>query len=185
MAGKEGLKSALETVGVGDAPGAASAEQLALLPAEPARNDTAEVLPGAGDPGARRGPGRPAGARNKRTEDWVNFIVDAYGSPLVHLAQTMVADTKKLAKELHIKQVEAFDRQQAAAIALLPYVHQKLPQAIELDKGVTILQINVAEASAPQVAKLINGVGVEIVEDQSFSDAERDEDEHVDDERGS
>lgn len=172
MAGGDGLKSALDlAIGQGQAgapPGAAAAEQLPLLSdpkVEFARNVDLQVVEGEGP----RGPGRPKGSRNKRTEEWIEFILANYGSPLVHLAKTMVADPADLAKAMGVKRAEATMRQQAAAIALLPYIHQKLPQSIELDKGVTVLNLTVVRPNET-VQGVLDGSIIEVVENQQDSD---------------
>lgn len=176
MAGKEGLASALDlTLGAAStdaAPGAATAEQLPLLPADPA-GQSVEVLTGTGDPSAPRGPGRPAGSKNRRTEEWIDFYFESgLPDPMLFLGRMLAKPVKVLAAELSCKVKEAGERQQAAAIALLPYIHQKLPQAIELDKGVTILQITVAQGDAKATSKLMDLAAVEVVENQQDSDSD-------------
>jgi len=64
---KAGIAAAIETVGVGEAP-AAGGEQLSMLPGD----DDAPT--GAGGRAAR-GPGRPAGARNRRTKEMVDWLL--------------------------------------------------------------------------------------------------------------
>jgi hypothetical protein len=86
---------------------------------------------------ARRGPGRPPGTLNRRTEQWVKLILARYASPLVALAETYHRPVQELARELGCTKLEAFQEQQKAAIALAPYLHQKLPLALHIEgKGV-------------------------------------------------
>lgn len=172
MAGKDGLKSALAGAPAGDAPSSTASEQLGLLPAEPAAGQSAEVLTGAGDPSAARGPGRPAGSKNRRTEDWIEYYFQlGLPDPMIFLGKQLVKPVKELAKELHCKVKEAGEAQRAAAAVLMPYIHQKLPQAIELDKGVTILNLTIAQPDAPAVAKVLNLASVEVEENQEVSDS--------------
>ena len=128
--GKEGLKTAVELVRE-TWPGVAEREaaQLSLLP-----TPAAVALAATDDATARRsGPGRPPGSRNKRTEEWVEFIRANYRDPALFLAETYARPVEVLAAQLGCEKLEAFNIQRQAAEALLPYLHQKLPQAISID----------------------------------------------------
>lgn len=94
---------------------------------------------------ARRGRGRPKGARNRRTAEMLEFLERlGYEPPMLKLARIAAADTRTMATALGCRRIEAFDRQQRALEALLPYWHQKLPQAHEVDaRGVTALFLGV------------------------------------------
>lgn len=120
--------------------------------------------------------GRPKGSRNRSTEEWRQFILSKYRSPLVFLAETWSRTPAQLAAELGLykfhegKMVmapvldangvhlvdgagnprwqpvlatgDAASMQQAAAIAALPYLHQKQPLALDVrppTRGVVIL----------------------------------------------
>lgn len=87
-----------------------------------------------GEPVAVEAPrgGRQPGARNRKTREWVEFLQRRYQSPLVMLAETYSRPVDELARELGCTKLEAFDRQVEAAKHLAPYMHQKLPTAIEL-----------------------------------------------------
>lgn len=85
-----------------------------------------------------RGPGRPPGARNKRTEEWTAHILSKYRSPLEFLASTYTRSTALLAAELRCSLLDAFKMQLAAAKELSPYLHQKQPVAIDLDTSTAI-----------------------------------------------
>ena len=116
-----GVKAAIEAAGgAGEAPRA----QEDLFPAAPAAPVAA-----AGE--LQRGPGRPAGARNKRTLEWQRWFEQTGKMPLEFLAETFRADTMQLAAKLGCEPLEALKVQRAAAEAVLPYVEQKLPLAVE------------------------------------------------------
>lgn len=118
------------------------AEQLEMwkLPVpDPRGDDTAREV-------ARRGPGRPKGSKNKRTEDWTDFILRHYPSPLEALARIYSMSAQQLADELKCTRLEAIKVQASAAMALLPYMHSKQPIAVEIDsKGVVTLVVTGAQ----------------------------------------
>lgn len=110
----------------------------AAAPVAPARQLTllAELGGGpAAEPAEaeRRGPGRPKGSKNKRTEEWTRYLLASYGSPLEALAKVMRAGPHQLARELGVDLVDAFDRWAKACAELAPYVHQKQPTAVAVD----------------------------------------------------
>lgn len=100
--------------------------------------------------------GRPAGSRNRSTEEWRRMLLSRYPSPLIGLAETYSRPVDELARELGLfkrgkvfvdgpdggawveredpEQLDlerAFRLQQEARQALAPYVHQRQPLAIE------------------------------------------------------
>jgi hypothetical protein len=86
---------------------------------------------------ARSGPqgGRPAGSRNRRTDEWVQHLLSRYQSPLVGLLEIYSRPVDELCTSLGLDvdaggRLEAFKVQQAAMIAALPYIHQKQPMAV-------------------------------------------------------
>ncbi len=101
-----------------------------------------------------RGAGRPAGARNRRTIETQRWFERTGTMPLQWLADVYRTDTLLLAAKLAIKPKEALAAQIAAATAVLPYVEQKLPLAIEdvSDKPRPVIVIgDVSQAQARQV----------------------------------
>lgn len=76
----------------------------------------------------RRGRGRPPGALNRKTTDMIAYL-EALGfePPMLQLCKVAAADTAALAAALRCSKVDAFDRQQQARVALLPYFHAKMP----------------------------------------------------------
>jgi hypothetical protein len=133
-------------------------EQLPLIPTAGARAPDAEQDPPA--PGAR-GPGRPPGARNKRTAEWVEFILSRYRSPLLALAEIYSRPVDVLTQELGCTRLEAFQEQRRAAEALLPYLHQKQPLAVQVDsRGVVQLVLvdgNQGEAPIAEDGLVLDG----------------------------
>ena len=147
--GKVGLSAALDAVGnVILPPGLGKAEQMPLpIVVEPEGGQQGEDWAGAesqpqeGQPQVR-GPGRPKGSRNKRTDEWVDYLLRGRRPPLLVLAETYSRPVDQLADELSITKGEAFKLQLLAAKELAPYVHQKQPLAIQVDeRGVVRLVI--------------------------------------------
>lgn len=140
-------------------------EQLALLPV---------VKDEAADLAKRSGPGRPAGSRNKTTNDWRDYILANYRSPLLFLAETYTRPTVQLAAELGCSLERAYQIQQDAAEKLAPYVHQKQAISVEVDlreeMSLTIVPRSGAAPAMPgDLAKVIS---VEIEQDQDLSEDE-------------
>lgn len=126
---KVGLQAAVDlTMGESEPPPGAATDQLPLLPAGEVAERESDQLPA-----RRRGPGRPPGARNKSTDDWVDFIRARYRSPLEMLAETFSRSVVDLSKELGCTKKDAFALQLQAAKELAPYLHQKMPQAVTVD----------------------------------------------------
>ena len=136
------------------------------------RMEAVEV--GLDETGEKRGRGRPKGSKNKRTEDWTEYLLNNYRSPLIMFAETYSRPTAALALELRCTFEEAFKIQMDAAKQLAPYVHQKLPQAIEIegDKGLINLTMVVTEAYAAIQSntgiKIIDAETVEIEEPKNI-----------------
>lgn len=173
MAG-EGLKTAIEVASARAPAPAEEPEQLPLmpLPLTPAAPAPAEA--------ERSGPGRPPGARNKRTEAMIEYLERRYRPPLVVLAETYSRRVEDLARELGISKRDAFELQQQAAIHSLPYWHQKQPVAIAAEGGLVQLILGGAPGAgeAPPAAPSEGGMVLEarIVsseENQGLSEVER------------
>lgn len=129
------VAAALERAGA--ARPAVPPEQLPLLevaaPAEPA--------PAAPPPGERSRGGRPPGAKNRRTEEWTEYLLSRYRSPLVVLAETYSRPVEVLAAELGITRAEAFKMQLTAARELAPYVHERQAIAVKPTGGAAVALI--------------------------------------------
>lgn len=173
MTGKaaSGLATAVDlaggfgAIGIGDQPVQDDMfEADAPLPMPPAK----------GTSGAKGG--RPAGARNRTTEEWRRFLLGKYRSPLVFLLEAYSRTPAELAEQLQLYKfhegklvtqpiIDAAGRvmldesghelrqpvlatgdaaaiQVQAAIAALPYLHQKLPMALDIkspERGVVVI----------------------------------------------
>lgn len=122
-------------------------EQLELedLIGAPIPSDKVEII------NTVRGVGRPPGSRNVRTREWVEYLLARYASPLEVLAQMAVARVDVLAAQLGCTKLEAFQEKRLAAIALVPFIHQKQPLAVNLtNKTVVYLTINEVDDSGPR-----------------------------------
>lgn len=115
-------------------------------------NGLLPMLPGAA-PAPRRGPGRPKGSRNKRSEDLARYIEAQYqgltpgqqGAAISmvdarelreakgDLVVAMAAKAIRLARLLGCEAKEAWLLMQKERADLLPYVHQKRPPKAEED----------------------------------------------------
>jgi hypothetical protein len=173
MAEATGIAAVLAEADLTGAPPGAEAEQL----------DLCDLL---GLPAARlgsvtfadqvRGRGRPAGARNKRTVEWANYLTRRYGSPLEVLAQIATTSVTELRDSLACSALEALGEKRLAAIALLPYIHQRQPLAVDLtNRQVVYLSILDAAAAEPGAGDegdmTLIGALVNIVENQPLSEA--------------
>ncbi len=115
---------------------------------------------------AYRGRGRPAGSRNKRTVEWAQHLLGRYSSPLEVLAQVMTAPVEALVAQLGCSPVEALAEKRLAAVALLPYLHSRMPVSVDLtDRRVVHLTIAVDESVAPAAA---DGVVARVLESAEF-----------------
>lgn len=134
---KVGLVAAVEDAMAGQGPEAPEpdGEQLPLLPL-PLKDIGAD---GQLVEQPRRA-GRPPGARNKRTEAWLDWFGARYRMPLEMLGQVISRPADVLALELGCSRHDAYKLQVEAARALLPYCHQKQPVAVQID-GASLVQL--------------------------------------------
>lgn len=80
-----------------------------------------------------RGRGRPKGSTNKSTKEWVEFFMTRVKkSPLIFLGELYSQKTEDLARKMRAKREDALKIQISAAAAVLPYVHQKQPVAVQV-----------------------------------------------------
>lgn len=134
---------------------AVPADQLPLLGVEPLEDEGGNSV----DPGTRARGGRPKGARNKRTEAWLDFLEARYRSPLVVLAEAWSRPVDVLQAELGCTRLEAYALQQQAAIASAPYWHAKQPLALQVE-GKGVVQLILEAPSAAGIPAQNGGEGM-------------------------
>lgn len=92
---------------------------------------------------AKRGRGRPAGSKNRKSADLANYLLSmGYRDPALNLADLANATPGDLAAELSCDTVDAMELIRKANAELLPYFHSKRPTEIKVDKrimGVMVL----------------------------------------------
>lgn len=134
MAAPDGVKRALEEAVAerGDAP----AVQPGLFAECEGISATAPTPPAE----VNRG-GRPVGARNRRTEEYARFLRSRFGDPLAvgtSIAArdiTQPGELERLALDLGMKRGDAAEFWLRTLNAVLPYLHQRMPQAVVLNPG--------------------------------------------------
>ena len=109
----------------------------------------ASPLLGREDAGAlvpQRARGRPAGAQNKTTQAWRDWLLKHYRSPLLGLADLASADPIALAELLACTRLEAVRLVKDAQAELAPYLHRKQPIAIDAgeDKSLPLIVFDLA-----------------------------------------
>jgi hypothetical protein len=109
-------------------------------------------------PGALVSGGRPAGSVARTTAQMRDYLLQRYQSPLVGLAEIAGRPARDLAVELGCTPLEAFDRQLKAMAELAPYVHSKMPAAVQLD-GAPIVPLVLAVS--PEMAARMGGATIE------------------------
>lgn len=181
---KQGLATVLGEVLGASAPTESAGQQLDLLSGavegadgEPGASPFDEALgrmaEGFGQP--RRGRGRPAGSRNRRTEDWARLVLTTHRSPLLVLADFYSMPVEELARRLQCDLLDAAKLQITAARDLAPYVHQRLPQAVNLDVSgnLPVLHLHMGSSEPlPAVDAALEGVSIvmtDIMEKQGLS----------------
>ena len=94
-----GLKTAVDETHdpAAKPPGTMDGDQLDLLPLRKAKGRAADAQ---GKDVATRGRGRPPGAKNKRTQEWVDHVLSRYPSPLIALSKIAFRPLGDLGDEL-------------------------------------------------------------------------------------
>lgn len=108
----------------------------------------------------KRGRGRPPGARNKRIERTVAWLLARHKDPVDGLLEIADMHPADLAAMLFCTMLEAVQEQRLCRIGALPYVKQRQPLAIDVTKrSVVYLRINKGEV---EQAKTAGGTGVAV-----------------------
>lgn len=123
---------------------------------------------------AYRGRGRPPGSRNRRTVEWATYLLGKYASPLEVLAQIATAPVDALVGQLGCSPIEALGEKRLAAIALLPFLHSRMPIAVDVtDRRVVQLTIVDAAVAAESGTDLgLTARVVEVLENQGVDDGD-------------
>lgn len=191
-----GLTTALQLVGArGEAADGAGGEQADMFEAE-----AALPLPLA-PPASNGKPGRPAGARNKSTEEWVKYFLGRYRSPLTALGELYSRPLGELHEQLQamadkhktwvetkdggrweravINPLDVLKMQRDAAVALLPYIHKRQPMALEIERpqrGITILgELDLAQIGGDDDLALPLAPPIENIEEFGTAQPQSDE----------
>lgn len=155
---KIGIKTAVDDIHDRNMlpPDCDNAEQAPLFPvAMMDDDDGAAAVP------AKKGAGRPAGSKNRSTEEWRNYLFARYRSPLIGLAEIANSSVLELARTLRFETdtrkakpeelLELAKVQIACRDKLAPYMHSKMPMAIEAgEHGLINLTIGAMGSVASQ-----------------------------------
>lgn len=120
--------------------------------------------------------GRPPGARNRRSEEVAQWIVDHIGDPLVMLAQVAVIPAEELAAAASCTVLEAMVEKRLAAIAVLPFLHRRQPLAVDVSNH-RVVHLHIGEGPPPaapgagEAGVTLLGTVVDIEENQGVDDA--------------
>lgn len=123
----------------------------------------------------RRRPGRPPGARNRRAEDVARFAIERFGDPLLRQVAIATMPVDELAARLGCSVFEAAQEQRLSALAVLPYLHRRQPQAVDLSaSGAVSLTINLGDGGVGAAAASAGIVAVASGQYQYVSEGEGD-----------
>jgi len=94
-------------------------------------------------PNAGRRPGRPKGAKNRRTEAVTAWLLSQHRHPLSVMMEAYSMTPADLAERIGVEAtsdnlLDIFKLQVRMAEAVAPYVAQKLPQAVQLDAAANL-----------------------------------------------
>ncbi len=140
------------------------------------------------DATAKRGPGRPAGSTNKKSQTLQKWLLGlGYRHPAVLLAEITARPVEELAAQLGCDKLEAFQEQRKAASDLLPYFEgrilpktdqgeQPLPQ---LHLHLDVDQVGLAGAKVADEGPILLAKKIEVNQEVSYSDVEPSHDDSV------
>jgi hypothetical protein len=109
----------------------------------------------------KRGPGRPPGSRNRRTERTAAFLLTRHRDPREILLEIAEANPHDLAALLGCTAFEAMQEKRLAAIGVLPYIAAKKPIEIDVTKR-SVVYLNIVEGAAVQASDEDEGVAMGI-----------------------
>ena len=100
----------------------------------------------------KRGPGRPLGSRNRRTERTAAFLLSRHRDPREILLEIAEANVDDLAALLQCSPHEAMQEKRLAAVGVLPYIAAKKPIEIDVTKR-SVVFLNIIEGAAVQAGE--------------------------------
>lgn len=159
--------------GIGDEP---EPEQLSLIDQQP---ETAAGQRKLGEV-TRRGPGRPPGARNRRTEATARWFLGRHKHPIDALLEVVDTHPADLAGLLKCTLAEAQTERRLCAIGALPYVASRMPISVDLTNH-QVVHLQIFEGPTHTTNPGGDGLGitlagslVEIIENQPDSETPAD-----------
>lgn len=136
----------------------------ALLPPAPEQPDLLGLRPIA--PATPR-PGRPPGAMNRRTADVAEFVLSQVRDPLLVLAKMAEMGVEEIQAALGCSRLEAWQEKRHAAAAALPYLHRRMPLAVDVTTR-TPVYLTITDGEA-RVSVAEEAAFVDVVEYQQVS----------------
>ncbi len=110
-----------------------------------------------------RGVGRPKGALNKSTVEMRRFIASKYSvSPLEFLVGLLNTDPARIISETGCKAENVIKVQTSAAVAALPYLHQKMP--VDVHVAETKRHLVLMEGMTSEAEELLRNEDAIIIE---------------------
>jgi hypothetical protein len=125
------------------------AVQLPLMPAEELGDLSQDEAARKAQLRAPRKKGRPFGSGNRSTNDWRDYLLGRYPSPLIGLAEVISRNVRDLAAEADCTPYEALKVQVQAMAELAPYLHGKAPVEVRVGGVLPVLHLVSPEASSP------------------------------------
>lgn len=120
---------------------------------------------------AAKSRGRPAGSKNRRTEEWARFILSQRRSPLLFMAEICATPLADLARTMACTKLEAAEFARKCASDLAPYLHQRQPQAIAVE-GANAGMLTIIQFGAPGGPDLgAFGLAMQVQQNQGVSEA--------------
>lgn len=108
---------------------------------------------------AARRAGRPAGARNKRTQRNVEWLLSRHRDPREVLLAIVETPIDELAATLGCKPMEALQEVRLAAQAVLPYTAQRMPLSVDVTDR-KIIHLNIVDGLVEQGDSNVGGIGL-------------------------
>jgi hypothetical protein len=114
------------------------------------RNEQLPLLPVVSGADERAQGGRPRGSISKATAEFRRYFLERYPSPVIALAEMYARPVEELAQALGCSKLEAFREQRAAAAEVAPFIHSKMPIAVQ---GEGLPQVGITLAVSAEAAQ--------------------------------